>query len=168
MDRQLQRFSPMALYQRLSAAVLEQEGICLALEDSFLEKHPHHGHHGHHDVGGGGGRDDGDGWHDEEGTANDDDDYDVDEERENERSEGREMGDGTDRRRGEVGRGKGRRGKEGRIINTRGRGGGRPMTDPSDVDVADFIRSYRKAREVWYTRKEYKDRWDEGRVGGWR
>jgi hypothetical protein len=36
-DKALQDFSPHALYQRLNAAVGEQESLCKGLEESFLE-----------------------------------------------------------------------------------------------------------------------------------
>ncbi|KAI9674807.1 MAG: hypothetical protein M1817_001711 [Caeruleum heppii] len=35
-------------------------------------------------------------------------------------------------------------------------------------EVADFVRRYREARRIYYLRRERKERWDEGRVGGWR
>jgi hypothetical protein len=38
----------------------------------------------------------------------------------------------------------------------------------SERDVADFVRRLREARKVAYLRRERKERWDEGRVGGWR
>jgi hypothetical protein len=37
MDTALAPWSPKALYQRLAAAVAEQEAICQAVEESFLE-----------------------------------------------------------------------------------------------------------------------------------
>ena len=37
MDAALAPWSPKALYQRLSAAVAEQEAVCAAVEESFLE-----------------------------------------------------------------------------------------------------------------------------------
>lgn len=91
MDRALAPFSPSSLYQRLSQGVQEQEMICRALEESFLE-------------GGGSG-----GW------------------------------DGD--RDGDV---------------------------ASEREVGDWVRRYRESKKLYYLRKERKDRWDEGRVGGWR
>lgn len=38
----------------------------------------------------------------------------------------------------------------------------------SERDVTDWIRKYRDARVAYYLRQERKQRWDEGRVGGWR
>ncbi|KAL6868952.1 hypothetical protein ACO1O0_000275 [Amphichorda felina] len=38
----------------------------------------------------------------------------------------------------------------------------------SERDVAEWVRRYRDARVLYYLRQERKDRWDEGRVGGWR
>lgn len=38
----------------------------------------------------------------------------------------------------------------------------------SDRETADWIRRYREARTLYYLRQERKERWDEGRVGGWR
>lgn len=43
MDEALAPWSPKALYQRLSASITEQEAICQAVEESFLEE-DHHGH----------------------------------------------------------------------------------------------------------------------------
>ncbi|KAH9887801.1 hypothetical protein F4778DRAFT_756119 [Xylariomycetidae sp. FL2044] len=51
MDRALEPFSPAALYQRLTQGLLEQEMICRALEESFLD--------GGGVGGGGGGSDEG-------------------------------------------------------------------------------------------------------------
>ncbi|TVY20545.1 hypothetical protein LARI1_G001588 [Lachnellula arida] len=81
MDRALAPFSPSSLYQRLSQSVQEQEMVCRALEESFLE---------------------GDG-----GTA-------------------------------------------------------------TEREVVEWVRRYREATKVYYSRRERKERWDEGRVGGWR
>jgi len=81
MDRSLAPSAPSSLYQRLSQGVQEQEMVCRALEESFL---------------------DGDG-----GIA-------------------------------------------------------------SEREVLEWVRRYREAKKVYYSRKERKERWDEGRVGGWR
>jgi len=81
MDRALAPFSPSSLYQRLSQGIQEQEMVCRALEESFLE---------------------GDG------------------------------GIATER------------------------------------EAAEWVRRYREAKKVYYSRRERKERWDEGRVGGWR
>lgn len=35
-------------------------------------------------------------------------------------------------------------------------------------DVGEFVREYRGLRKSYHLRKERKERWDEGRVGGWR
>ncbi|OCK79176.1 hypothetical protein K432DRAFT_300448 [Lepidopterella palustris CBS 459.81] len=85
-DAALRDFSLPALYQRLSAAVGEQEALCRGLEESFLE--------GEGDAGSG------------------------------------------------------------------------PMA--SEREVGDFVRRLREGRKVAYLRAERKERWDEGRVGGWR
>jgi hypothetical protein len=85
-DEALREFSPPALYQRLNAAVSEQESLCRGLEESFLE------------------------------------------------------GEGT--------------------------GGGDAVA--SEREVTDFVRRLREGRKVAYLRAERKERWDEGRVGGWR
>jgi hypothetical protein len=84
-DEALREFSPPALYQRLSAAVGEQESLCRGLEESFLE--------------------------------------------------------------GE---------------------GGRGEAVASEREVTEFVRRLRDGRKVAYLRAERKERWDEGRVGGWR
>jgi hypothetical protein len=79
-DAALRDFSASALYQRLAVAVGEQEGLCHALEEGFLE---------------------------EDGIA-------------------------------------------------------------SEREVGDFVRRVREAKKVGYLRRERKERWDEGRIGGWR
>ncbi|KAF3043377.1 hypothetical protein E8E12_002311 [Didymella heteroderae] len=38
----------------------------------------------------------------------------------------------------------------------------------SEREVIDFVRRIREGRKVAYLRAERKERWDEGRVGGWR
>ena len=81
MDRALAPFAPSSLYQMLSQGVQEQEMVCRALEESFLE------------------------------------------------------GDGS---------------------------------TASDKEVVEWVRRYREAKKVYYSRRERKERWDEGRVGGWR
>lgn len=81
MDRALSPFSPSSLYQRLSQGVVEQESVCRALEESFLE---------------------GDG------------------------------GIATER------------------------------------EILEWVKRYRDAKKLYYSRRERKERWDEGRVGGWR
>ncbi|KZM22795.1 uncharacterized protein EKO05_0001454 [Ascochyta rabiei] len=85
-DEALREFSPPALYQRLNAAVSEQEALCRGLEESFLE----------------------------------------------------------------------------------GEGVGGNDAVASEREVIDFVRRIRDGRKVAYLRAERKERWDEGRVGGWR
>ncbi|PQE17574.1 Modifier of rudimentary Modr protein [Rutstroemia sp. NJR-2017a BBW] len=80
MDRALAPFSPSSLYQRLGQGVQEQEMMCRALEESFLE------------------------------------------------------GDGV----------------------------------ATEKEASDWVRRYRESKKVYYSRRERKERWDEGRVGGWR
>jgi len=80
MDTVLSPFNPKSLYQRLAQAVQEQEQVCQALEESFLE------------------------------------------------------GDGR----------------------------------AGEREVGDFVRRYRESRKLMLLRRERKERWDEGRVGGWR
>ncbi len=146
MDAALAPFGPRALYQRLVAAVAEQERLCAALERSFLEHHRHRHHH-HEDDHRFRDNDDGAAAAAAAAAAGDDaagyygrDDRGV------ENGGGGGYGEGGD----EFG------------------GGGGAARRRRDRDVADFIREYRQAREVWYLRKESKARWDEGRVGGWR
>lgn len=38
----------------------------------------------------------------------------------------------------------------------------------SDRELADFVRRVREAKRLAFLRSERKERWDEGRVGGWR
>ncbi|ERS98017.1 hypothetical protein HMPREF1624_06190 [Sporothrix schenckii ATCC 58251] len=83
MDAALAPFAPASLYQQLAAGVNEQEQVCQALEESFLEG-------------------EGDG-----GLA-------------------------------------------------------------SEREASEWVRRYRDARKLFYLRQERKERWDEGRVGGWR
>jgi Modifier of rudimentary (Mod(r)) protein len=35
-------------------------------------------------------------------------------------------------------------------------------------EVQEFVRRFREERKKAYLRRERKERWDEGRVGGWR
>ncbi|KAK7193620.1 hypothetical protein DPSP01_000173 [Paraphaeosphaeria sporulosa] len=85
-DEVLREFSAPALYQRLTAAVGEQEALCRGLEESFLE----------------------------------------------------------------------------------GEGAGGTDAVASEREVTEFVRRLRDGRKVAYLRAERKERWDEGRVGGWR
>ena len=45
-------------------------------------------------------------------------------------------------------------------------GGSGAMAD--EREVLDWLRRYVDCRRVYYLRLERKNRWDEGRVGGWR
>lgn len=81
MDRALAPFAPSSLYQELSQGVQEQEMVCRALEESFLE------------------------------------------------------GDGD---------------------------------TATEKEVVEWVRRHRDAKKTYYSRRERKERWDEGRVGGWR
>ena len=38
----------------------------------------------------------------------------------------------------------------------------------SEREVGEFVRRVKEARKVGFLRGERKERWDEGRVGGWR
>lgn len=38
----------------------------------------------------------------------------------------------------------------------------------TEREVTEFVRRIREGRKVAYLRAEQKERWDEGRVGGWR
>lgn len=38
----------------------------------------------------------------------------------------------------------------------------------TERELADFCRRYREGRAVVGRRREWRERWDEGRVGGWR
>ncbi|KAJ4417446.1 hypothetical protein N0V85_001833 [Neurospora sp. IMI 360204] len=38
----------------------------------------------------------------------------------------------------------------------------------SEREASDWVRKYREAKKLYYLRQERKERWDEGRVGGWR
>jgi hypothetical protein len=38
----------------------------------------------------------------------------------------------------------------------------------SEREVAEFVRRFREVRKTAHLRRERKERWDEGRVGGWR
>ncbi|KAF2233191.1 hypothetical protein EV356DRAFT_516650 [Viridothelium virens] len=49
-----------------------------------------------------------------------------------------------------------------------GGGGGAGGEVASERDVAEFVKRIREARKMAFLRKERKERWDEGRVGGWR
>ncbi|CAA9958280.1 hypothetical protein P3342_003128 [Pyrenophora teres f. teres] len=57
-------------------------------------------------------------------------------------------------------------GLEESFLEGEGYGGGDAVA--SDREVTDFVRRLREGRKVAYLRAERKERWDEGRVGGWR
>jgi hypothetical protein len=38
----------------------------------------------------------------------------------------------------------------------------------SEREVGEFVKRLRDGRKVAYTRREQKERWDEGRIGGWK
>ncbi|KAG6362995.1 hypothetical protein INS49_008090 [Diaporthe citri] len=38
----------------------------------------------------------------------------------------------------------------------------------TEREALDWVRRYREAKKLYYLRQERKERWDEGRVGGWR
>lgn len=38
----------------------------------------------------------------------------------------------------------------------------------TEREVAEWVKGYRDAKVLYYLRQERKERWDEGRVGGWR
>lgn len=60
------------------------------------------------------------------------------------------------------------RGLEESFLEGDGYGGGGGEAVASDREVTDFVRRLREGRKVAYLRAERKERWDEGRVGGWR
>ena len=35
-------------------------------------------------------------------------------------------------------------------------------------ELGDFVKRFREGRRVVWVRRERRERWDEGRVGGWR
>lgn len=38
----------------------------------------------------------------------------------------------------------------------------------TEREAQEWVKGYREERKRYYGRKERKERWDEGRVGGWR
>lgn len=38
----------------------------------------------------------------------------------------------------------------------------------TEREITEWVRRYRDAKKLYYSRQERKERWDEGRVGGWR
>ncbi|RKF57591.1 putative endosomal sorting complex assembly [Erysiphe neolycopersici] len=38
----------------------------------------------------------------------------------------------------------------------------------AEREVTDWVKKFRESRKVYYSRLAKKDRWDEGRIGGWR
>lgn len=52
------------------------------------------------------------------------------------------------------------RGLEGSFLEGEGR--------VSERDLEGFVRRYREGAGVWGRRSEWRERWDEGRVWGWR
>lgn len=111
----LAAFAPQSLYQALAAAVAEQEAVCAAMEESFLDGGGATGS-GPGGVSGGGGSV-GVGAPEDAGNGGDD-----------------------------------------------ARGG----TQASEREASEWVRRYREAKTLYYLRQERKERWDEGRVGGWR
>ncbi|KAF2094767.1 hypothetical protein NA57DRAFT_68335 [Rhizodiscina lignyota] len=59
------------------------------------------------------------------------------------------------------------RGMEESFLHARGGAGGEGEK-MSEREVMEFVRRYREARKIAFLRRERKERWDEGRVGGWR
>ncbi|KAM3436112.1 hypothetical protein NHJ13734_005270 [Beauveria thailandica] len=49
-----------------------------------------------------------------------------------------------------------------------GGGGGGAGELLTEREVAEWVKGYREAKVLYYQRQERKERWDEGRVGGWR
>ncbi|KAM3561714.1 hypothetical protein MY1884_002249 [Beauveria asiatica] len=56
----------------------------------------------------------------------------------------------------------------GRGDGARGEGGGGAGELLTEREVAEWVKGYREAKVLYYQRQERKERWDEGRVGGWR
>lgn len=38
----------------------------------------------------------------------------------------------------------------------------------TEREIQEWVKGYREERKRYYGRREKKERWDEGRVGGWR
>ena len=38
----------------------------------------------------------------------------------------------------------------------------------TEREVGEFVKRYREGRKAYWIRRERRERWDEGRVGGWR
>ena len=38
----------------------------------------------------------------------------------------------------------------------------------TEREVGEFVKRYREGRKTYWIRRERRERWDEGRVGGWR
>ncbi|KAG5919431.1 hypothetical protein E4U61_000910 [Claviceps capensis] len=49
-----------------------------------------------------------------------------------------------------------------------GRAVGEMEAGGEEKELGEWVRRYREARVLWYLRRERRERWDEGRVGGWR
>lgn len=116
LDRALAAFAPASLYQRLAQGLQEQEAVCLALEESFLDARAHANTNSAALGAGGSGP--------------------------------------------SVGSPAGASG----VLGIDASDGG-PATER---EAADWVRRYREAKKLYYLRQERKERWDEGRVGGWR
>jgi hypothetical protein len=37
----------------------------------------------------------------------------------------------------------------------------------NEREALEWVRRYREAKKIYYSRQERKERWDEGRIGGW-
>ena len=49
--------------------------------------------------------------------------------------------------------------------NSKGEGQGGAA---EEREVEEWVRGYKEERVKWWKRREWRERWDEGRVGGWR
>lgn len=68
---------------------------------------------------------------------------------------------------GGLGAGGGRGGSAATAAAEGGEYGGASKQE-QEREVNEWIRKYREAKVLCYLRQERKERWDEGRVGGWR
>ena len=142
MDTALEPFSPKSLYLRLLAALAEQARLCDGLEASFFsfDHPPHHRHRPAGDV-----------------VRTREEQAQAQEQRQEEEEEEDEELAGLAVEREDDGAGAGGAG----TAAARG-------IKRESHQLIDFISSYRRARQLYHLRREQKNRWDEGRVGGWR
>ena len=173
MDTVLEPFSPKSLYLRLLAALADQARLCDVLEASFFSfdhrrrlhrrrLHRHRRRRRRHRVAGD--------IRTREIQQDEEEKDEDEEEEEGEEGDEEEEDDDDDETlvvEDEEGEDDSSSSSGGAGAGT-GAGSGARAIKRESHQLIDFISSYRRARHLYHLRREEKNRWDEGRVGGWR